>query len=108
MANHSGRVAVPLLLCFHFEALLAQADAAKEAARDEPRNSRPRVGVKRQLRDRLLRETFQRYDEVANALGMAGRSGAGTKLDSASVRPCPGSNSGETQRHRHPPQPDRS
>jgi hypothetical protein len=33
------------------------------------------VGVKRQLRDRLLRETFQSYDGVSRALGLAGLSG---------------------------------
>jgi RiboL-PSP-HEPN len=58
-----------------FDQLLAQADEAKSAARNPPHESRPRVAVKRQLRDRLLRETFQRYDEVARALGMAGRGG---------------------------------
>jgi hypothetical protein len=58
-----------------FEALLAQADEAKDAARRSPHNSRPRVGVKRQLRDRLLRETFQNSDGVSKALGMAGLSG---------------------------------
>jgi HEPN superfamily RiboL-PSP-like protein len=58
-----------------FEALLAQADDAKEAARRPPHNSRPRVGVKRQLRDRLLLETFQSYEGVSRALGMAGLSG---------------------------------
>ena len=58
-----------------FEWLLAQADQTKLAARSKPRRSRPRVAVKRQLRDRLLRETFQRYEEVSGALGMAGRSG---------------------------------
>jgi len=56
-----------------FEQLLAQADGTGKAARAKPHKSRPRVGVKRQLRDRLLRETFQRYDDVARALGMAGR-----------------------------------
>jgi len=58
-----------------FEALLAQADEAKEAARRGRRNFRPRVSVKRRLRDRLLRETFQSYDGVSTALGMAGLSG---------------------------------
>lgn len=58
-----------------FEALLAQADEAKDAARRAPHNSRPRVGVKRQLRDRLLWETFQSYDGVSTALGMAGLKG---------------------------------
>jgi hypothetical protein len=63
-----------------FEQLLAQADETKIAARRPPYNSRPRVAVKRQLRDRLLRETFQRYDEVARALGMAGRGGLWEKI----------------------------
>jgi hypothetical protein len=55
-----------------FEQLLAQADEAGAAARAEPTNSRPRVAVKRQLRDRLLRDTFQTYDNVTNALSMSG------------------------------------
>ncbi len=58
-----------------FEALLEQADEAKLAARKPPHRSRQRVGVKRQLRDRLLRETFQSYEGVSRALGMAGLSG---------------------------------
>jgi hypothetical protein len=58
-----------------FEALLAQADETAAAARQPPTNSRPRVAVKRQLRDRLLRETFQAYDDVSRALAMAGKSG---------------------------------
>lgn len=58
-----------------FEHLLDQADQTAEASRGAPHNSRPRVGVKRQLRDRLLRETFQRYEDVSQALSMAGRSG---------------------------------
>src|SRR6266542_5793530 len=58
-----------------FQHLLAQADASADAARAKPHNSRPRVAVKRQLRDRLLTETFQRYEEVSRALGMAGQSG---------------------------------
>jgi hypothetical protein len=57
-----------------FRQLLAQADAAGSAARSQPHNSRPRVAVKRQLRDRLLLETFQRYEDVAKALGMVGHS----------------------------------
>ncbi len=57
-----------------FRELLTQADAAGVAARSQPHNSRPRVAVKRQLRDRLLHETFQRYEDVARALGMAGHS----------------------------------
>jgi hypothetical protein len=59
-----------------FEVLLAQADATGAAARQPSSNPRPRVGVKRLLRDRLLRETFQNYDAVSRALGMAGRSKA--------------------------------
>lgn len=69
LPNGLARLDVP------FETLLAQADEAKEAARRTPHNSRPRVGVKRQLRDRLLRETFQSYDGVSTALGMAGLKG---------------------------------
>lgn len=57
-----------------FRELLAQADAAGEAARSQPHNSRPRVAMKRQLRDRSLRDTFQRYEDVAKALGMIGQS----------------------------------
>jgi hypothetical protein len=58
-----------------FEQLLAQADLAREAARAQPHNSRPRVAIKRQLRDRLLRDTFQSYESVKTALAMAGLSG---------------------------------
>jgi hypothetical protein len=57
-----------------FEQLLAQADETALAARDAPRNSRPRVGVKRTLQERLLRETFQGHNDVSRALKMAGRS----------------------------------
>jgi hypothetical protein len=56
-----------------FAQLVVQADEAGRAARKPPHQSRPRVAIKRQLRDRLLRETFQKYDDVARALGMAGR-----------------------------------
>jgi RiboL-PSP-HEPN len=55
-----------------FEHVLAWADEAKVAARSEPHNSRPRVAVKRQLRDRLLRETFQNFEGVGRAMRMAG------------------------------------
>jgi len=58
-----------------FEQLLGQADLAAVAARNPPHRSRPRVGVKRQLRDRLLRQTFQGFEDVSKALGMAGRRG---------------------------------
>jgi hypothetical protein len=60
-------------LSVSFEQLLAQADLTKGAARASPHNSRPRVQVKRALRDRLLRETFQNSDSVGRALAMAGR-----------------------------------
>jgi hypothetical protein len=59
-----------------FDELLRQADETGAAARSTPYNPRPRVGVKRVLRDRLLRETFQTADAVSRALGMAGRSKA--------------------------------
>lgn len=57
-----------------FEQLLAEADDAVQARRDG-RDSRPRVRVRRVLRDRLQRETFQSADDVSRALGMAGKSG---------------------------------
>jgi hypothetical protein len=56
-----------------FSQFLAQADATGAAARAAPHNSRPRVEVKRLLRDRLLRETFQSFDSVSRALRLAGR-----------------------------------
>jgi hypothetical protein len=62
-------------LAFPFEDLLGWADEAGAAARTARHKSRPRVGVKRQLRDRLLLETYQRYDDVSKALGMAGLAG---------------------------------
>jgi hypothetical protein len=61
-------------LTVNFEQLLAEADDAVEARRDG-RQTRPRVRVKRVLRDRLQRETFQSSDDVSRALGMAGKSG---------------------------------
>jgi hypothetical protein len=70
----------------NFEQLLAQADETRDAARAEPFNSRPRVGVKRQLQDRLLRETFQNYRSVSAALSMAGRS-KGWKLIGSKMSP---------------------
>lgn len=57
-----------------FEQLLAEADHAVQARRDD-RDSRPRVRVKRVLRDRLQRETFQSADDVSRALGMVGKPG---------------------------------
>lgn len=57
-----------------FAHLLEQADETGAAARADPYQPRPRVGVKRLLRDRLLRETFQTYEAVSRALVMAGRS----------------------------------
>lgn len=62
-------------LTLSFEHALEQADAAAAAARAQPHNSRPRAPLKRALRNRLLFETFQRYDDVADALAMAGLSG---------------------------------
>jgi hypothetical protein len=70
-----------------FEQLLAQADESKLAARRPPHNSRPRVAIKRQLRDRLLRDTFQRYEEVSRALGMVGRSGSWNAIGQSMAPP---------------------
>lgn len=55
-----------------FDDLITQADAGVDA-RKADKNARPRVAAKRILRDRLLRETFQRYEDVARALSMAGK-----------------------------------
>lgn len=63
-----------------FDELLRQAEDTGAAARAAPYNPRPKVGVKRVLRDRLLRETFQTADAVSRALGMAGRSKAWPKI----------------------------
>lgn len=65
-----------------FGQLLAEADEAV-SARQEGRASRPRVRVKRVLRDRLLRETFQSADDVSRALAMAGKSGQWDRIASA-------------------------
>jgi hypothetical protein len=67
-------------LDFPFEALLSQADETAAAARRPTHRPRPRVAIKRQLRDRLLRETFQNYDDVSTALGMSGLSGNWTHI----------------------------
>jgi hypothetical protein len=58
-----------------FRHALEQADANADAARAERHNNRPRVTLKRVLRERLLRETYQSYEDVKQALGMAGLSG---------------------------------
>lgn len=60
-------------LAVGFGDLVAQAEESVRA-RQEERNERPKVRAKRVLRDRLLRETFQRADDVSRALSMAGRS----------------------------------
>lgn len=57
-----------------FESLLKLADG-EILARKRGRNRRPRVTVKRVLRERLSTMTFQRHEDVAKALGMAGRAG---------------------------------
>jgi hypothetical protein len=62
-------------LSFRFDYALEQADSIGRAARSKPKNSRPRVELKKALRERLLQETFQRYEDVSGALGMAGLSG---------------------------------
>lgn len=61
-------------LTVRFEQLLNEADSSGAAARAAPHESRPRVAIKRQLRDRLLRETYQSSDGVSKALAMCGRS----------------------------------
>jgi hypothetical protein len=72
-----------------FDKLLGQADATGVAARSAPRNSRPRVGVKKVLRERLLRETFQNAEAVSRALGMTGRTGAWASIAENMAQPVP-------------------
>lgn len=72
-----------------FEQLLAEADDAVEARR-QGRQARPRVRVKRVLRDRLQRETFQNADDVSRALGMAGKSGQWDAIAKAMSGPTRG------------------
>lgn len=72
-----------------FESLLEQADATKTAARQAPHSPRPRVAVKRLLRDRLLRETFQNADAVARALSFTGQSGVWAAIAAELSAPQP-------------------
>jgi RiboL-PSP-HEPN len=58
-----------------FWQLLDQVEETKTAARRDPYNPRPTVKLKRYLRDRLLRITFQNFDDVSQALAMAGLAG---------------------------------
>lgn len=60
-----SRVEIP------FEDLASLADASLEAQRAK-QQARPWVQVKNALQRRLLRETFQSYEQVGNALAMAG------------------------------------
>lgn len=54
-----------------FAQMARLADATIEAQREQ-RRSRPWVQVKEALQERLLKETFQSYDQVALALSIAG------------------------------------
>jgi hypothetical protein len=74
-------------LSFRFDYALEQADAIGKAARSKPKNSRPRVELKKALRARLLQETFQRYEDVSAALGMAGLSGNWSAIGAKLVPP---------------------
>lgn len=56
-----------------FAQLLDLGEEASAAARKAPHNSRPKVGIKRHLRDSLLRRTFQNHAGVSDALALAGK-----------------------------------
>ncbi len=56
-----------------FDDLVALADGAVDARRRGV-DGRPRVAAKNALQKRLLRETFQKFDSVSDALAMAGAS----------------------------------
>jgi hypothetical protein len=62
-----------------FGELIGLADAAV-AARREGIDGRPKVAAKNALQKRLLRETFQRYDDVSRGLAMAGQAGLWTDV----------------------------
>ena len=70
-------------LTMDFEYALAQADESAELARAAPANTRPRVPLKRALRDRLLRDSFQTFESVSNALAMAGLKKAWSSIGAA-------------------------
>jgi hypothetical protein len=55
----------------NFARLVELADTTVEGQRAK-KKTRPWVAVKHALQERLLRETFQSYDAVANAMSMAG------------------------------------
>lgn len=59
------------LLNMPFSALASLADASIKAQREQ-RTARPWVQVKSSLQERLLKETFQSFNQVATALSLAG------------------------------------
>ena len=58
-----------------FDQLVQLADSAVDARRRGV-DARPRVAAKNALQRRLLRETFQKFDDVSGALAMAGNGGS--------------------------------
>lgn len=74
IADVRRRSALPKALArldIPFSAIADLADASIDAQRNS-RTSRPWVRLKSSLQSRLLKETFQSYDQVAAAFAMAG------------------------------------
>jgi hypothetical protein len=69
-----------------FGDLIEQAETAVAAHR-EGCDTRPKAPAKRILRERLLRETFQRHERVSEALAMAGKPQSWDEI----AGPCPAS-----------------
>ncbi len=65
-----------------FGDLIRQAEVAVKA-RSGGRNARLKVSAKRLLRERLRRDTFQRHEQVSDALAMAGKSGEWKQIAAA-------------------------
>jgi hypothetical protein len=85
--RHRGLPRELAKLTVDFEQLLAEAEMSKAAARRPAHNSRPRVAIKQKLRDRLLLETFQRYEGVSRAMRMAGRTKGDWKAIGLQLQP---------------------
>ena len=68
-----ARVEIP------FSEIASLADASIRAQRQE-RTSRPWVQVKSSLQERLLKQTFQNYNQVARALSIAGVENGWSKI----------------------------
>lgn len=74
-------------LTMDFSYAMQLADESGVVARAAPSNTRPRVALKRALRDRLLRESFQNFEAVGSALAMAGLKKAWSQIGAQMTPP---------------------